>query len=204
LAGVATTAEVVGMEINTDVRTSVTRKTGLQVVDVATSTCDGADISAGVYIIRDAGGVGWQSAIQFGDSSSPSTAPTNVNLLYLAGAPLSVALHRGIDFRAGSFSLPAIDLPPGASIAFGGGAAGLSGVGGAIISVTTADGPVIELGNSALAVMDNAATEQALTVITTPGSQSVSVYIPTLGLRQIVAGAENSGGTGLRLLVCSN
>jgi hypothetical protein len=205
MATVTATAQVAGMEINTDVRTPVAVKTGLQIVDVATSTSDATTRSAGLYIARQPGGIGWQAAIQFGDASAAATmAPTDGDLILLAGTAGSVPLQRGIDFRAGKFSLPAIDLPPGSAIAWGGGTSGLAGVGGSIISLAGAAGPLLELGEGAFAILDNASTTQAFTVITTLGSQSVGVYIPGVGLRTITAGAANSAGPGNRLLLCAN
>lgn len=205
LSGTAATASVIGAEFNTDVQTPVVGKVGVQVVDVATSINDGTGRSAGIYIARQGGAVGWQAAIQFGDTSAPAAmTPSNINLLYLAGAPGSVPLHRGIDFRAGNFSLPAIDLPVLSSIAFAGGASGLLGLAGTILSATTVNGPVLTFGNASLQVTDVTNTTPAFSVVTTSGAPSVNVYIPTVGLRQITAGATSSGGTGFRMLTVAN
>lgn len=205
LATAAATAEMVGLEANTDARRPVVRKTGVQIVDVSTSTADASTISAALYIVKQAGGAGWQNGIQFGDDSNPTgMAPTAVDLIRLAGSTGSVPLVRGVDFRAGNFSGPAIDLPPNSALAFGGGASGSIGVGGTLQSVTNAAGPVIQYGNQAVAVLDNALTAQALSVLTSPGSQSVSVYMPGVGLRQLQVGAPNSGGPGVRAVVCPN
>ncbi|ORT86193.1 hypothetical protein B7G54_11985 [Burkholderia puraquae] len=205
LAAAAATAEMVGFEANTDAQRSVVRKTGIQIVDVSTSTADASVISAGLYIVKQVGGAGWQNGIQFGDDSNPTgMAPTAVDLIRLAGSTGSVPLARGIDFRAGNFSGPAIDLPPNSALAFGGGASGTIGSAGTVQSVTSTGGPVLQFGNQAVAIVDNALTAQAFSVLTTPGSQSVSVYMPGVGLRQLQVGAANSGGAGFRSVVCPN
>jgi len=59
-------AECVGIEANTDVRGTVVRKVGLQVIDVSTSAAGGSSIDAGI-LIGDQGGsaLGYQQGIQF-------------------------------------------------------------------------------------------------------------------------------------------
>jgi hypothetical protein len=191
LAGTLGAAECTGMEINTDVRAAVTRKTGLQLVDVGTSTSDATTISAGLYIACQSGGVGWQNAIQFGDDTAPSTTkPSSVNLLRIAGGPGTVSLHRGIDFRAGNFSLPAIDLPALSSIAFAGGSSGVLGSGGTLLSETTTAGPVLAFGTGSLQVQNAANTTTAFSVNTSDAATPqvfcgapVLVGSPTGGLK---------------------
>lgn len=206
LSGVASSAGVTGAEFNTDVRTPVATKTGVQIVDVNTSIHDGTSRSAGLYIAAQTGGVGWQSAIQFGDFVSPATtAPTSTDLILLAGTSNSVSLQRGIDFRAGLFSLPAIDLPVGSSIAFAGGASGNLGLAGTILTATTVNGPVLEFGNGSIQVSNAANTTPAFSVDTSDsGTPCVNVFIPGVGLRKIVCGAADSGGTGFRMLTVAN
>ena len=55
-AAASATSEAMGAEMNTDIRRTVVRKVGLQVVDVATSTAGGSVYDAGIIIGRQSGG----------------------------------------------------------------------------------------------------------------------------------------------------
>lgn len=182
LSGAASSAQVSGAEFNTDVRTPVSLKTGVQIVDVNTSTQDGTTRSAGLYIAAQTGGVGWQSAIQFGDFTSPATtAPTSTDLILLAGTPGAVSLQRGIDFRAGNFSRPAIDLPLNASLAWEGGTSGNLGGGGTILSQTANSGPTVLFGTGSIQLRNAANNTTAFAVSTSDAaSPQVNCNVPVV------------------------
>jgi hypothetical protein len=182
LSGVASSAGVTGAEFNTDVRTPIATKTGVQIVDVNTSTQDGTSRSSALYIASQTGGVGWQSAIQFGDFVSPATtAPTSTDLILLAGTSNSVSLQRGIDFRAGLFSLPAIDLPLNSSIAFLGGASGNLGGGGTILNATGNSGPTLVFGTGSIQLRNAANNTTAFAISTSDApSPQINCNVPVV------------------------
>jgi Chaperone of endosialidase len=164
LSAVASTAEVSGMEINTDLRTRITYKTGLQVIDVATSTGDGSSVSTALMLARQTGGWGYQTGIQFGSDTFTNSGGAKTTLIRVGNAPDSNTLQRGIDFRKGVFSAAAIDLPAcGASageISFN------AGAGGAIQSQTASSAPILVFGSGTVAIQNNAGTANALVVST--------------------------------------
>lgn len=63
-AGANAAAEAVGGEFDTDVRSNITRKVGLQIADVATSTGYGSVYDSGLLITKQAGGRGFDSGIR--------------------------------------------------------------------------------------------------------------------------------------------
>ncbi|MCA8237771.1 hypothetical protein [Burkholderia cenocepacia] len=203
LSGTSSTAEIAGLEVNTDVRNAgVNRKAGIQIIDVNTSTGAGTLISAAMLIEKQVGGAGWVTGIQFGDDLTANQGAISEALIRTGNASGSANVTRGIDFRTASFTSAAIDLPPNGAGA--GAIAWNSGAGGSVQSQTSANGPTVILGNNAFAAADPSGSNLALSVTTQTGNQSVSVQIPGVGLRQIQAGAANSGGAGLRTLVCPN
>ena len=65
-SGVASSAEAVGMEANTDVRATVARKAGIQAIDVASSTASGSTYDAGLIVGKQPGAAGYRYGIQLG------------------------------------------------------------------------------------------------------------------------------------------
>lgn len=72
-AGSANTTEAVGIESDMDIRANVTRKVGMQVVDIATSTGVGSvGLDAGLVVAREPGSAGFAAGLQFGESIAGS------------------------------------------------------------------------------------------------------------------------------------
>ncbi|MBS1725020.1 MAG: hypothetical protein JSS66_18935 [Armatimonadetes bacterium] len=96
-SGTSATAEVVGAEMDTDVRNaSVIRKVGLQVSDIATSVGTGSVHDAAILVENQPGAIGYNSGLQFGGS----TAPIRSNLITAATA----GVVAGVDFNNVTFS----------------------------------------------------------------------------------------------------
>lgn len=79
-SGADSGTEAVGSESNTDVRTTVTRKVGLQVVDAATSTGSGSAFDAGIQINSQVGGVGYQYGLDILAAAIKSGSPTAIRI----------------------------------------------------------------------------------------------------------------------------
>lgn len=195
-------AEAGAIEVNTDVRRSVVRKVGVQVIDVDSSKGDGTGVSAAVLVATQPGAQGWQTGLQFGSDAGAGVSGVRGSLIRTGNAAAFPSLQRGVDFRSVSFGAAAIDLKAG-----GGPTGGIywdSGAGGKIESQTAGNGPQVIFANHVLVVRDNASVTTVLQVNTAPGAQAVSVLIPGVGLRQILAGPPDSAGPGFRSLRCTN
>jgi len=79
---------------------------------------------------------------------------------------------------------------------------GYGGAGGILRSDTTANGPVVHFGNNGWTVQG--ATGSTAISCNTTATPNVQLYVTGVGLRQIAAGAADSGGAGLRTLVVPN
>ena len=100
-AGVSTTAEAVGEEINTDIRnTSVIRKVGLQIIDVSTSTGGGTMLDSAIVIGMQAGARGYSNGIQFGIGVGGCMQSAG-NLI---AAPYPFTTTNGVDFSQINFT----------------------------------------------------------------------------------------------------
>lgn len=164
-SGVASTAEAVGEEINTDVQNaSVNRKVGLQIVDVATSTGGSSNISAAQLIEKQVGGAGWATGIQFGDDYTSGSGAITGALIRTGNASSAATVTRGIDFRTATFTAAALDLPSNG--AGGGAVAWGAGAGGGIFSQTASAAPALIFGNGSLAVQNNAQSSTAFSINT--------------------------------------
>lgn len=96
-SGVSTNAEAVGIEVDTDIRTtSVVRKVGLQIADVNTSVGTGSVVDAAILVERQAGAIGYNSGIQFGYSGTPIRS----NFIVAN----TTAIVNGVDFGNVTFS----------------------------------------------------------------------------------------------------
>jgi hypothetical protein len=200
-AGAAATSQSIGLEVNTDAQANNQRKIGINIVDVATSVGDGSDASAAIYIARQPGGLGYRDGILFGDDDVLNMGGARQTLIRAADTAGSVAATRGIDFRSAVFTDEGIALP-----ALGGAAGditwGYGGAGGILRSDTTANGPVVHFGNNGWTVQG--ATGSTAISCNTTATPNVQLYVTGVGLRQIAAGAADSGGAGLRTLVVPN
>lgn len=198
-ATVAATAACVSFEADTDVYATVARKNGIQIVDVATSVADGTLYSAGLYIAKQVGGLGYRNGIVFGDDVFPNMGPASGALIRVA--PNSGTVARGIDFRTATFGTAAISLAASGS--------GINGInwgdntGGGIQSQTAVAGPTIIFGNASLAFCKTAAGAQCVT-IGTGATPTFSIDVGGLGLKAVTAGAADSAGAGFRQLRIPN
>lgn len=112
-ASAAKTAEVSGAEFNTEILAPViNRKTGVQIVDVATSHGYGLVHDAAIWTARQRGALGFLNGIQFGAGPDNEFAlkngTTNALLAVKAGSDVSVGY--GLDANAISFAQAAIGL----------------------------------------------------------------------------------------------
>jgi hypothetical protein len=199
LAPVAATASCVSFEADTDVYATIARKNGIQIVDVATSVADGTLYSAGLYIAKQVGALGYRNGIVFGDDVYPNMGPASGALIRVA--PNSGTVVRGIDFRTATFS--------GAALALLGNGAGVGAIswsdaaGGSIQSQTAAAGPTLIFGNAALSINKTSAGTQCA-VFGTGATPSFSIDVGGLGLKAVTAGAADSAGVGFRQLRIPN
>lgn len=101
LSGAQSNAEAVASEVNTDLRQNATRKVGLQVIDVNTSTGVGTYLDAGVYVGRQAGAAGFKYGMQIDHAWNGAI---NINVAGGAG---------GIKFQGGPGGLIRSDTTTG-------------------------------------------------------------------------------------------
>lgn len=143
LAGAAASTEVSGGEFNTDVRATVARKTGIQIVDVAESSRSGTAIDAGIYMAKQPGGVGYSCGIQFG-SGSDSLFPVFAGGKMISCIATPVTIAAGVDFVGlGATSIAAFVAAAGTNgLAFG-----RDFGGGLIRSNTASGGAIMTLGS---------------------------------------------------------
>lgn len=162
-SGTATSTAVVSFEANTDLRVSGSPlKIGVQVVDVATSTQDGATTSAGIVVAKQSGGLGYQTALQFGLDSGSNAQPTPSGGTLIRTAQ-TWTCARGIDFRNTTFSVAALDMLPGqagAGAYDGNTIAWAGGAGGKLTNRTATNGPRIEFQNNVLQFHNNGRTAE--------------------------------------------
>lgn len=99
----ASTAEISGGEFNTEVQAPVvTRKTGLQIVDASGSVGYGLAMDSGLFISRQAGAVGYNDGIVFGDGIDAHFPLKNGTDNALIGARGGTDITIGYGFSAGS------------------------------------------------------------------------------------------------------
>lgn len=140
-------SQVAGTEIDTDARRDVAGKTGLQIVDVATSIGKGTILDNALDFSTQHGGIGWPIGINFGygNTADDMSFPIKTGGVLVTTVPSARQLRSFIDLS--NMALPATDcgicLPSGDSIKFGGAAAG----GGSYVSATLTNGPRILNGN---------------------------------------------------------
>ncbi|HTK02586.1 MAG TPA: hypothetical protein VL522_23365 [Bordetella sp.] len=195
-AGAAITASICSFEANTDTIVAVARKAGINVVDVSTSIGDGIDLSAAIYIARQPGGQGYRDGILFGDDHI--SGMNGVRQAYIRAAAGAGEVSVGIDFRTAIFGGAAIALPVGTQSAINWG----SGNGGGLVNDSPINGPTIHFGNNGLTVVGiTGSTALSLGTGTIP---TVLVYVTGVGLREITAGAPNSGSPGTRMVLVPN
>jgi len=97
----ATTAEASGGEFNVDVRAAtITRKTGVQIVDVATSVGVGSTYDAATWIGAQTGAAGFGKGLEF--SFGGGAAPVKSTGSIISGSGFTVV--NGIDFSALGFT----------------------------------------------------------------------------------------------------
>lgn len=139
-AAAGTGAEAVSAEFDLDVRANVTRKIGVQIVDIATSTGTGTiGLDAGLMIARGSGAAGWVNGIQFGEqiSNSPVAGSNGVKstgtVLKVwpgSGVTGQADFTNGIDFTGlsilnNAFASPGFAVNGQGIISFGGSGAEL-------------------------------------------------------------------------------
>jgi hypothetical protein len=134
LLGVAATAEINSLEANTDVRTAVTRKTGVQIVDVATSTGAGSAFDAGLLMTAQVGGAGYLYGIDF--NSTATTFPVKAAGTVIRAQAGTVT--NGIDFSALTTSASFLKGP--------GNTFTVSGTGYTVLNQNTAAAPAAPAG----------------------------------------------------------
>ena len=143
-SGSASTVEAVGLETNTQVEnTYVTRKVGLQIIDVATSTGYGATYDFGMLVANQSGGRGYGTAIQIGTGTGATgIAPSGAGIAINSGTQTILA---GIDLHNITGIVSEYQIVMAANN--GGIGFGTSGGGGSILSATTTNGPALVLGS---------------------------------------------------------
>lgn len=209
-AGANAATEAVGAEMDTDVRTAVARKTGLQVVDVATSTASGVTFDAAIWIAKQAGAVGYKNGIQFGDATDTgfplfgnAAAMVSGNIASQAGVTI------GYGFRPAklAFTYAAVQLQSqytGHSIGWA--AAGGSGIAAGEIrsDVPGGDGGAVIFVSGGLSLQaSNAGSRFEALKVLNDSTNAVSILCNGVN-RQILPGAVDSGGAGYRLLRITN
>lgn len=197
----ASTSEAVGLEINTEIKRAVVRKVGLQIVDVATSIAAGTSYDTAVIIGNQAGGVGFQSGIQFGLGTPGTFGIKAGGALIHAASDAPAQLRAGIDFAniAAGFSQAAILLRPNSgNIKWG-----ASGEGGQILSNTASTGMSVIFASGLMVFRNFAGTADAAKFDDNEATDKVFIYVNG-SLKKVVAGAIDSGGVGFRMLRVAN
>jgi hypothetical protein len=198
-AGVASTAQVCGMEANTDVRgASVSRKVGLQVVDVGTSVGAGTIDDNGIQVGAQAGGGGYSCGLMIGFNGTSGFGIFEGGTL-IAAKPTTRSIRAGIDFEGQTnWTTAPIVLRP----ATNGVKWGSASQGGAILSETATNGPdvvfaahAVTLRTRAAAVFASFKNDQTFLSVSIGGS---ALY------REVLADAADSAGTGFRRLRVAN
>ena len=168
-SGTASQTAVISFEANTDVRVSGSPvKSGVQVIDVNTSTQDGVTTSAGIIIACQNGAIGYKNALQFGLDVGTNSSPVPASGTLIRTAQ-TWTCSRGIDFRNTTFSVAALDMlpgQPGASAFDGNTIAWAGGPGGKITNRTSTNGPRVEFQANALQFWNNARSLEAMEIQT--------------------------------------
>lgn len=99
-AAAASTVRASGGEFNTDVRRNITDKTGIQIVDVSTSTGTASGRDAGVWVAAQTGGAGYKNGLEF--SFDGGAAPVRSAGSLITGSGYTVT--NGIDFSGVGFT----------------------------------------------------------------------------------------------------
>lgn len=99
-AAAASTARASGGEFNTDIRRNITDKTGVQIVDVSTSTGTASGRDAGVWVATQTGGAGYKNGLEF--SFDGGAAPVRSAGSLITGSGYTVT--NGIDFSGVGFT----------------------------------------------------------------------------------------------------
>jgi hypothetical protein len=190
-------AEAGAAEFNTDIRAQITRKVGVQIVDVSTSTQGGTAIDAGMWMGKQSGAKGYSAGIYFGDASRfPVFA--GGTLIYANGTG-AVALRAGVDFTGMPAFTEGAFIAPANSKGYLFGAAG---AGGLISSVVATNGGRIAFGTNSILLRTAADAEIGRFEATqtylmfTDGTSSY--------LRRVIVNAADSGGSGYRSIKVEN
>lgn len=197
-ASAAATAEVSGAEFNTEILAPVVnRKTGVQIVDVATSHGYGSFLDGALYLGKQDGALGFQGGIVFGDGVDvhfPLKNGTDTSLLSVKGGSNVIA---GYGFEAGSvqYAQSALALRsqiPGHRLSWGIGVAN-NREGGEIRSDASATAGKIIFINGGM-VAQSSSGLNALAVL----PEGVNIIRP---VRVIETGASYSATTSDHLIV---
>lgn len=192
---VASSAEIVSIECDTDVRAPVTLKVGIQIIDVATSTNSGTSLDCGLLISNQTGGVGYSVGIRFGNGSN-SGILSGGTLIYAAAS--SQTFNAGIDFSGlTTMTVSPIVLAPNTKGIYW----GATKAGGSVVSETATGGGDIVLANGEHAFR----FAGTITHTFTPTSTYLIFYDGTTTyFRQCLVGAASSAGTGYRQVMVAN
>jgi len=105
---VASSAEASGVEANTDVRAAtITRKTGVQIVDVSTSIGIGSVIDAGLWVAAQTGAAAYKYGIEF--SAAGGAFPVKTSGSFWKSGTGTVT--KGLDWLSTTFTDNIIDIP---------------------------------------------------------------------------------------------
>lgn len=223
-SGLDAASEAVSFEADTDVRGNVTRKVGIQIADISTSSGAGSSFDAGMIIGKQTGGTarGYNYGIQFGFAKG---SELNTALLFVpSGALPNPTTLNGVDFSnlqgAGYTGLPwksnlasidgvgniicaALTIGAGSQITSSGPGGALASGAFATAGITALTGQVTATGpGSAASVITTAqpdvhtwALTQTFTVAPVFTNQSTSRTALGLG----TAATQNTGTSGATL-----
>lgn len=202
LPAASSDAEIIGIEINTDVQRAVTRKVGAQIIDVSSSVAQGTVIDSGMLIGKQPGGGGFTSGIQFGISAKSDFGIRPGGTLIYSASDAPSQLRVGIDFRklSSGFSVAAIVLPPvgGVGLSWGD-----SGEGGKLTSNAMASGMNLIFADGFTVFRNRAGTSDCVRFDDNQSADKVFIYVGG-SLKQVTCGPADSGGAGYRNLRVSN
>lgn len=197
-AAASATASCIGGELNVDARRSVVTKSGLQIVDVATSTGQGTTYDAGLIIGTQAGGAMFQAGILFGYGAS-NTHAVRAGGTLISGGTTTNSLDSCINLAGiASVDKAAIILrPQQQGVWFG-----TAGEGGRISGEAAASGGRLAFIPNGVLFRDGSGNEIGRF---DPTHTYLMLYDGTNSiLRRVLVDAADSGGTGYRSLKVEN
>lgn len=100
-------ASASGGEFNTDIRRNIANKTGIQVVDVATSTGAGSNRDAAVWVAAQTGALGYKYGVELSFDGGAAPVKTSGSL-FKTGA---YSVTKGLDWTATTFTGNIFDVP---------------------------------------------------------------------------------------------